>query len=61
MDITDPYPAYCFDTACEYIEDQLQHKKLPRFPDNGSDKGRTTNAALIAEMQRLNKRTGGGR
>lgn len=62
MDLDDPYAAYCFDTACMYIADQLQHKRLPNFPVDNKEQGkkRTTNSAIIAEMQKANKRSGGG-
>ncbi len=62
LEIADPYEAYCLDTACNYIAEQLQRKRLPKFPEPGAKgQGRTTNAEIIAEMQKANKRTGGGR
>lgn len=62
IDAEDPYIAYCFDTACEYIADKMLHKKVPKFPKDKEkrEKGWTSNADLIAELQSQMKNSRGG-
>lgn len=54
----DPYVAYCFDSACAFLMEQIVRGHMPKFPNssqNDESEKRTTNSAIIAEMQKSNK------